>query len=168
MRSLLGIVIWVVGFSLSSFKYVLPFPSGLKSFNWKISCYPYWDPLVLFVAFPLLLLLLALCDCSLLVWLICVLWFFQWSCIDVSVGLWRKLSSEGLMLLNCCVGESLRVPWTARRSNQSILKESSPGCSLEGLMLKLKLQYFDHLMTHLKRLWCWEGLGAGGEGDNRG
>ena len=40
----------------------------------------------------------------------------------------------------------LRVPWTARRSNQSILKEISPGCSLEGLMLKLKLQYFDHLM----------------------
>ena len=40
----------------------------------------------------------------------------------------------------------LRVPWTARRSNQSILKEISPGCSLEGLMLKLKLQYFDHLI----------------------
>ena len=40
----------------------------------------------------------------------------------------------------------LRIPWTARRSNQSILKEISPGCSLEGLMLKLKLQYFDHLM----------------------
>ena len=40
----------------------------------------------------------------------------------------------------------MRVSWTARRSNQSILKESSPGCSLEGLMLKLKLQYFDHLM----------------------
>ena len=40
----------------------------------------------------------------------------------------------------------LRVPWTARRSNQSILKEISPGCSLEGLMLKLKLQYFGHLM----------------------
>ena len=40
----------------------------------------------------------------------------------------------------------LRVPWTARRSNQSILKEINPGCSLEGLMLKLKLQYFDHLM----------------------
>ena len=51
------------------------------------------------------------------------------------------------MLLNCGVGEdSLRVPWTARRSNQSILKEISPGCSLEGLMLKLKLQYFGHLM----------------------
>ena len=40
----------------------------------------------------------------------------------------------------------LRVPWTARRSNQSILKEISPGCSLEGMMLKLKLQYFGHLM----------------------
>ena len=47
------------------------------------------------------------------------------------------------MLLNCGVGE---VPWTARRSNQSILKEISPGCSYEGLMLKLKLQYFGHLM----------------------
>ena len=51
------------------------------------------------------------------------------------------------MLLNCGVGEdSLRVLWTARRSNQSILKEISLGCSLEGLMLKLKLQYFGHLM----------------------
>ena len=51
------------------------------------------------------------------------------------------------MLLNCGAGEdSWRVPWTARRSNQSILKEISPECSLEGLMLKLKLQYFDHLM----------------------
>ena len=45
-----------------------------------------------------------------------------------------------------CWRRLLRVPWTARRSNQSILKEVSPGCSLEGLMLKLKLQYFDHLM----------------------
>ena len=51
------------------------------------------------------------------------------------------------MLLNCGVGRRLlRVPWTARRYNQSILKEASPGCSLEGLMLKLKLQYFRHLM----------------------
>ena len=52
------------------------------------------------------------------------------------------------MLLNHSIGEriSLRVPWTARRSNQSLLKEISPGCSLEGLMLKLKLQYFGHLM----------------------
>ena len=50
------------------------------------------------------------------------------------------------MLLNCGVGELLQVPWTARRSNQFILKEISPVCSLEGLMLKLKLQYFGHLM----------------------
>ena len=57
------------------------------------------------------------------------------------------------MLLNCGVGEdSLRVPWTARRSNQSILKEISPGCSLEGLMLKLKHQYFGHLMQRVDSL----------------
>ena len=48
--------------------------------------------------------------------------------------------------------ELLRVPWTARRSNQSILKETSPGCSLEGLMLKLKLQYFVHLMRRADSL----------------
>ena len=46
----------------------------------------------------------------------------------------------------------MRVPWTARRSNQSILKETSPGCSLEGLMLKLKLQYFGHLMRRADSL----------------
>ena len=46
----------------------------------------------------------------------------------------------------------MRVPWTARRSNQSILKESSPGCSLEGMILKLKLQYFSHLMRRLDSL----------------
>ena len=58
----------------------------------------------------------------------------------------KKAECKKLILLNCGVGEdSLRVPWTARRSNQSILEEISPGCSLEGLMLKLKLQYFDHL-----------------------
>ena len=50
------------------------------------------------------------------------------------------------MLLNCGVGEDLRVPWTARRSNQSVLKEINPEKSLKGLMLKLKLQYFGHLM----------------------
>ena len=64
----------------------------------------------------------------------------------------------------------LRVPWTARRSNQSIPKDISPGISLEGMMLKLKLQYFGHLMRRvdsLERLWCWEGLGLG-EGDDRG
>ena len=51
-----------------------------------------------------------------------------------------------MILLNCDVGEDLRIPWTAGRSNQSILKEISPKYSLEGLMLKLKLQYFGHLM----------------------
>ena len=57
-----------------------------------------------------------------------------------------------MMLLNCGVGEDSRVPWTARRSNQSILKETSPGCSLEGLMLKLKLQYFGHLIRRTDSL----------------
>ena len=66
--------------------------------------------------------------------------------MDVRVGLYRKLSAEKLMLLNCGAGEDLRVPWTARRSIESILKEISPEYSLEGLMLKLKLQYFGHLM----------------------
>ena len=101
--------------------------------------------------------------------------------MDVRVGLWRKLSAEELMLLNCAVGEDTfffffffyftilywfchtltwihgctwvpkheppsRVPWTARRSNQSILKEISPGYSLKGLIVKLKLQYFGHLI----------------------
>ena len=57
------------------------------------------------------------------------------------------------MLLNRGVGEDfLRVPWTAKRSNQSILKEISPGCSSEGLMLKLKLQYFGHLMQRADSL----------------
>ena len=51
-----------------------------------------------------------------------------------------------------CWSRLLRVPWTARRSNQSILKETSPGCSLEGLMLRLKLQYFDHLMRRVDSL----------------
>ena len=67
--------------------------------------------------------------------------------MDVRVGRWRKLSTEELMHLNCGDGEdSWESLWTARRSNQFILKEISPGCSLEGLMLKLKLQYFGHLM----------------------
>ena len=67
-----------------------------------------------------------------------------------------------------CWRRLLRVPWSARRSNQSILKEISPEYSLEGLILKLKLQYFGHLMGRtdsLERPWCWERLKAGGEGD---
>ena len=71
-----------------------------------------------------------------------------------------------------CWRRLLRVPWTKRRSNQSILKEISPEYSLEGLMLKLKLQYFGHLMQKnwliWKRPWYWERLKVGGEGDNRG
>ena len=68
--------------------------------------------------------------------------------------------------------KTLESLWTARRSNQSTLKEISPGISLEGMMLKLKLQYFAHLMRRVdsleKTLGYWEGLGAGGEGDDRG
>ena len=72
-----------------------------------------------------------------------------------------------------CWRRILRVPWTARRSNQSILKEISPEYSLEGLMLKLELQSFGHLMWRtdsLERPWCWERerLKSGGEGDKRG
>ena len=65
----------------------------------------------------------------------------------------------------------LRVPWTARRSNQSFPKEISPGMSLEGLMLKLKLQYFGHLMQRvdsLEKTLMLRGIGGGGGGDNRG
>ena len=71
----------------------------------------------------------------------------------------------------CCWRRLLRIPWTARKSKQSILKEISPEYSLEGLMLKLKLQYFGHLMwsaNYWKRPWYHERLKAGGEGDNRG
>ena len=63
----------------------------------------------------------------------------------------------------------MRVPWTARRSNESILKEISPGCSLEGLMLKLKLQYFGHLMRRVDsfgKTLMLGGIGAEGEGDD--
>ena len=70
-----------------------------------------------------------------------------------------------------CWRRLLRVPWTARRSNQSILKEISPGCSLEGLILKLKLQYFGHLMRRtdsLEKTLMLGRLRARGKGDNRG
>ena len=69
-----------------------------------------------------------------------------------------------------CWRRLLRVPWPARRSNQSILKEISPGISLEGMMLKLKLQYFGHLMQRvdsLEKTLMLERLKAGEEGDNR-
>ena len=69
-----------------------------------------------------------------------------------------------------CWRRLLRVPWTARRSNQSIPKEISPEYSLEGLMPKLRLQQFGHLMWRtdfFERPWCWERLKTGGEGDDR-
>ena len=71
-----------------------------------------------------------------------------------------------------CWRRLLRVPWTARRSNQSILKEIIPGCSLEGMMLKLKLQYFGHLMRRvdlLEKTLMLEGIGGRRrKGDDRG
>ena len=70
-----------------------------------------------------------------------------------------------------CWRRLLRVAWTAKKSNQSILKEISPEYSLEGLMLKLKLLLSGHWckeVTHWKRSWCWEWLKVGGKGDDRG
>ena len=70
-----------------------------------------------------------------------------------------------------CWSRLLRISWTARRSNQSILKEISPEYSSEGTILKLKFQYLAtwcEELTHLKRPWCWERLRAGGEWDDRG
>ena len=79
--------------------------------------------------------------------------------------------SEGADAFELCYCRRLfRVPWTARRSNQSILKEISPGCSLEGLMLKVNsstLATWYEKLTHWKRPWCWERLKAG-EGNDRG
>ena len=88
--------------------------------------------------------------------------------MDVTVGLWRKLSAKKLMLFKLwCWRSLLRVTWTARRSNQSILK-ISPGCSLEGLMLKLKLQYFGHLMQRVDSLEKTLMLGGTGGRRRRG
>ena len=75
--------------------------------------------------------------------------------MDVRIEPWRRVSAKELMLLNCGTGEdswTAKVPWTARRSSQSILKEINTECSLEGLMLMLKLQYFHHLMWRANSL----------------
>ena len=85
--------------------------------------------------------------------------------MDVRVGLWRKLNTEELMLLNCGVREDSWEPH-GLQGDPTILEEISPGYSLEDRMLKLKLQYLAtscEELTHWKRLWCWEGLGAGGK-----
>ena len=75
---------------------------------------------------------------------------------EISVKLWKAVKKAECWRIDAfelwCWRRLLRVPWTARRSNQSILKEISPGCSLEGLMLKLKLQYFGHLMQRVDSL----------------
>ena len=89
--------------------------------------------------------------------------------------MWELYHKEGWLPKNWCFElwcwrRLLRVPWTARRSNHSILKEINPEYSSEGLMLKLKLQYFGHLMRRAdsKRSWCWERLRAGRERGDRG
>ena len=79
----------------------------------------------------------------------------------------RRIDAFGLW----CWKRLLRVPWTARRSNQSILKDISPGCSLEGMMLKLKLQYFGHLMQRvdsLEKILMLGGIGGRRRRDDRG
>ena len=88
--------------------------------------------------------------------------------MDVRVGLWRRQSQriDGFELW--CWRRPLRVPWTARKSNQSILKEISPGISLEGMMLKLKLQYFGHLMQRVDSLEKTLMLGGIGDRKRRG
>ena len=84
----------------------------------------------------------------------------------------KKAECQGIDAFELwCWRRLLKVPWTARRSNQTILKEISPGCSLEGLMLKLKLQYFGHLMRRVDSLEKTLMLGRTGgrrERDNRG
>ena len=73
--------------------------------------------------------------------------------MDVRVGLYKKAERRRIDAFELwCWRRLLRVPWTTRRSNKSILKEISPGCSLEGLMLKLKLQSFGHLMQRADSL----------------
>ena len=82
----------------------------------------------------------------------------------------KKADHQKIDAFKLCWRRLLRVPWTVRRSNQSILKEINPEYSL-GLMLKLKLQYFGHLMgklTYWTKHWCWERLTAGAEEGSRG
>ena len=88
------------------------------------------------------------------------------------VWMWELDHKEDWALIELwCWRRLLKVPWTARRSNQSIIKGINPEYSLEGLILKLKFQYFSHMMrrpTHWKRTWFWERWKVGGEGNDRG
>ena len=88
--------------------------------------------------------------------------------MDVRVGLWRAECQRIDAFELRCWRRLLKVPWTARRSNQCILKEISPGCSLEGMMLKLKLQYFGHLMGRVNSLEKTLILGGTGGKRRRG
>ena len=101
-----------------------------------------------------------------------MLWFFPWSCMDVRVGLWRKLSAEELMLLNCGVGEDSWESLGVQGDPTSPFWRKS---ALGFLWRKWCWSWNSSTLatscdelTHWKRLWCWEGLGAGGEGDDRG
>jgi len=99
------------------------------------------------------------------------LWFFKWSCMDVRVGLWRRLTAEELMLLNCSVGEDswdslgLQGGPTSPFWSRSVLgvhwKDWCWGWNSSTLATSREE------LTHWKRPWCWKGLGAGGEGDDR-
>ena len=82
----------------------------------------------------------------------------------------KKAERQRIDAFELCWRRLLRVPWTARRSNQSMLKEISPGISLEGMMLKLKLQYFGHLMRRVDSLEKTDPGGIGGrrKGEDRG
>ena len=104
------------------------------------------------------------------------LWFFQsYGFSSNHIQMWELDHKEGWCqrtdAFKLCWRRLLRVPWTARISNQSILKEISPEYSLEGLMLKLKLQSFGHLMERansLEKTLCWVRRRVGGEGGDRG
>ena len=85
--------------------------------------------------------------------------------------MWELDHKEDWVLKSWCWRRLLRVPWTTRRFNQSILKEIKSKYSLQGRMMKLMLQYLGHLMwrvMHWKRPWCWGRLKVKGEGDDRG
>ena len=100
------------------------------------------------------------------------LWFFLWSCMDVRIGLWRRLSTEELMLLNCGVGEDSwefltlqgdpTSPFWRRSALGFLWKEWCYSWNSNTLATSCEE------LTHWKRLWCWEGLGAGGKEDDRG
>ena len=84
---------------------------------------------------------------------LCLVKAMVFPCMDVRVGLWKKAERRRIDAFEVwCWRRLLRVPWTARRSNHSVLKEINPGISLEGMMLKLKLQYFGHLMRRVDSL----------------